>query len=105
MALLKPGFSHCLLLHRVPGGWVLLDPSFGGLEISVFGEDVDVPGKLRGAGCAVVAARKEEYRQGILRPPTYCVSFVRYALGIKNLTLTPYRLYLDLVDKSHGLRL
>ena len=105
MAPLKSGFSHCLLVHRVPGGWLLLDPGFGGLDISVFGEDVDILGKLRGGGCAIVAARKESHGQGILRAPTYCVSFIRYALGIEDLTLTPYSLYLNLVEKSHGLRL
>lgn len=104
LRLLKPGFRHCLLLLRAPGGWIAYDPMAHGTAVFHL---ADMPAgnlvaDILARGLVVVPARP---RQPPVRPaplaPFTCVEAVKRALGIHaRRVFTPWQLFRYLTTGS-----
>ena len=102
---LKKGFGHVLYLTRDKYNWIAHDPhklklcSF----VPPYKVSDDLPRLLRADGYTVIKitffdrSTKTKIRHSRLNN---CVAFVKYALGIKLFTFTPFGLYKKLLTLS-----
>lgn len=102
---LKRGFGHVLLLGKDKYNWLYLDPHQLKLTwgIPPFQVSENLPRLMRNDGYTVLKitffdrATFQKIRHSRLNN---CVSFIKYALGIKVLAFTPYQLYKKLLSLS-----
>lgn len=100
LRLLKPGFRHCFLLCRLPGGWLLYDPRSDLTDFALWPacDAEELENYLLCKGYSVV---RLHYRPLLRRAapfgPFTCVEAVKRVLGLRaRWILTPWQLYLRL---------
>lgn len=101
--ILKDGFGHITILFRDEFNWVLMSPNAGILETIILPYQVEqnAPKWLaNGKQFTVIKVTYEARGKAGFFPRFLigitCVSFVKYFLGYKDYSLTPYKLYKNL---------
>ena len=85
--ILKRGFWHVFVLVHSSQGWSVIDPTFSGLEIQVLNYPADVWVEMiyKRLGLHLIEVKKSSNRTRSYRLIScmYCVSIVKYVLGLK----------------------
>lgn len=107
LRLLKPGFRHCLLLLRAPGGWIVYDPMAHATALTLLADPPGtelVAGLLdQGVAAVPVRPRRPPARAAPWAPFT-CVEAVKRALGIHaRRVVTPWQLFRHLLEHEKSL--
>jgi hypothetical protein len=106
LRLLRPGFRHCFLLRRFPGGWLLYDPRsdrtelalWPSCEISFLIKSLEDRGYI-----ALAVALPPVARRAAPFAAFTCVEAVKRVLGIRRRRiLTPWQLYRYLAASRRG---
>lgn len=107
----KDGFGHVSLLFRGVTHWVLVSPNERSMDV------IELPYKIEDNAPQWLANDKEMffvvkviYEQVVVRTkiPRFfigftCVSFAKYYLGYKDLSVTPYGLYKNLKKQKKNI--
>lgn len=104
----KKGFSHVFLIINDGFNWIVLSPDTGILTIKIlpYPIDKDVIYILSGIKSMTILEVETEYDDGREKvfarfmPGFTCVSIAKYYLGLRWLTITPYRLYKKLLKRN-----
>ncbi len=101
--ILKEGFGHVCLLYKDAFNWILVVPKEGQLEIVILPYKVDDDAPRWVAMSEEMEVLKVTYRDGTdngLFPRFLvgftCVSLVKYFIGFKDLSVTPWQLFKSL---------
>jgi hypothetical protein len=99
---LKKGFGHVLLLTKDQYNWIYLDPHKLRLTCGIppYTVDDNLPKMLKDEGYTVIQVTffdRDTHKKLRHSRLNNCVSFVKYAMGIKLWAFTPYGLYKKLL--------
>lgn len=98
---LKKDFGHCFVITRDQFNWIMLDARQNKLkfEIPSFRIDSDLPRLMIRNGNRVIKVQMEEnHKKWFMKLGFYnCVNFVKYTIGLKAFSITPYQLYKKLI--------
>lgn len=98
----EPGFSHVLAFGYVRGGWVVIDPLVGHIDVRVaIGSETDLLiGALKVAGGRILRCDRVIRHSWRPRGPVYCVTVVKHLLGVRGFAVTPRQLHDALIAQG-----
>ena len=103
MRFTKKGFGHVSAYRRFEDHWLYLDPTSYGLIACAIDSRDDLDALFRADGATLLTVKARPCRMGFWRPPIYCVSQIRYLVGVNTLAVTPWQLYRHLLrEADHG---
>ena len=102
---LKPGFSHVYVITHDKYNWITLDPQRLKLAVTIepYAISTHLPAELMLADSHILHIKMDKLDtnpQFGLFGLTHCVTYVRYILGLRLPTLTPFSLYNKLLMLS-----
>lgn len=101
---LKKDFGHAFIISKDKFNWMLIDPTFQNLNISIlpYGPDDDVIQRLRKNHRVVYVRYSTNGMQSFFSFISYasCTKAIRYVIGLKVFCITPYGLYKKLAKLS-----
>jgi hypothetical protein len=109
----RRGFRHCYAFGRWDTNWVRVDPLLSWAQVDVieqaelvkngFQDFVELV-KREDPSVRVLCVNRVMAPRGVslLLPPT-CVSVVKYLLGIRSKAVTPWGLYIELIEKYNAI--
>lgn len=94
---LKKGFGHCYIVMKDKFEWYVLDPKSYGINVQILGYSLkdDVPRILKKQGHKVIKIITKNTDKQYFKLPRFvtCITLVKYFMGIKIFSLTPYQLF------------
>lgn len=108
----RKGFRHCYAFGRWGATWVRIDPVAHWAQVDVveqgtlvangFEDLIDLT-KKKSPGCSIVCVQRWMVPKGLPSIlPLGCVGVVKYLLGIHSRSVTPWGLYVELIEKFNG---